>query len=179
MGKLKPILFTLLIVAIVGITIYNNLNQETQQETDVEVAPRIGFKAPNFTLTTMDGSEITLWEIEKPVVINFWGSWCEPCQIEAPEIQAAYEQYQDRVEILAVNTSDPNPEQAQEFVNMFNYTMPVPMDTEMAVFKQYRINGLPTTLLLDKNGVIQDLWLGILQEGELTKRIGKLAEEGR
>ncbi len=126
-------------------------------------APQVGFQAPDFTLTTLDGQTLTLSELRgRPVILNFWASWCPPCKAEMPAMQRVYEDYQAQgLHIVAVNstTTDPLPN-VQAFVDQYGLTFPIPLDQEGRVFAAYRVYSLPTTFFIDAQGVIQDIVIG-------------------
>lgn len=117
--------------------------------------------APEIALQDLQGRTIRLSDYRgKVVVLNFWASWCPPCKAEMPEInQAASEfaQGNDAV-LLTVNLTDGSREtetKARKYINDNNYSMTVLLDTGGNVANAYGITGIPTTFIIDKNGVIQ------------------------
>ncbi len=116
----------------------------------------VGFLAPNFEATTYTGEPIALVDTRGRVtVVNFWATWCGPCRGEMPHLQAAYEELADEgLEILAVNRGE-SPERIQTFRDEFNLTFPLLLDPgETITADQYQVTFLPTTYVLDREGVI-------------------------
>lgn len=139
----------------------------------------IGQPAPDFSLKTLDGqTTITLSELRgKPVILNFWASWCTPCRQEMPALQAAYEAHRpDNLTVLAINltTQDTLPD-AQAFIEELQLTIPTLADETNVVGEAYHIIGLPTTYFVDSQGIITYLKLGPLDESQLNSLIGKIA----
>ncbi|HVU12144.1 MAG TPA: TlpA disulfide reductase family protein [Phototrophicaceae bacterium] len=144
--------------------------------------------APDFSLQTFDGSTFHLAaEKGKVVVINFWASWCEPCKEEAPALESLYEQYQDKgVEFLGVTYAD-DPKDSQAFMQQYGMTYPVAEDGHSDVSKGlYRIQGVPETFVIDKQGNIQSFFYSVsddttsdpadyvVSKGDLAKLIDQL-----
>jgi thiol-disulfide isomerase/thioredoxin len=142
-----------------------------------EPGPKLNAQAPAFALQALDGRTYEVGGArEKPVLLNFWASWCGPCELEAPDLVKLYDKYKDRIDFYAVNmTAGDRMDNIQSFVKHFKYEFPVLLDTEGAVGDLYRITGIPMTYLVDRNGVIRD-GFGILKPEELEKRINKLIE---
>jgi peroxiredoxin len=121
-------------------------------------SPREGFPAPDFTLATLDGGEMTLSTLRgQVVVINLWTSWCPPCREEMPAIEQVYGQYKGQgLEVLAVNSTFQDDEQAAaEFVQELGLTFPILLDRDGAVSRRYRLQALPTTFFVDRRGTIR------------------------
>lgn len=145
-------------------------------------SPRQGFLAPDFTLNTLDGHEVTLSSLRgDPVVLNLWASWCPPCRAEMPAIQRVYEQNRERgLQILAVNmTYQDSVSAAAAFVSEFGLSFPVPLDTTGIVGNGYQMRALPTTFFIDREGVIQKVIIGgPMSEATLQSAVEALFEEG-
>jgi thiol-disulfide isomerase/thioredoxin len=114
--------------------------------------------APDFSLPDMDGEAHTLSEFRgKVVMLNFWATWCPPCRREMPSMQRLYEKYRDRgLEVVAVNQFE-DPDLVFEFTGRLSLepTFPILFDRESRVSEQFRVKGLPTTYLLDREGKIR------------------------
>jgi len=126
----------------------------------------IGLSAPDFLLIdALSGEEIKLSNyIGKPIILNFWASWCGPCKIELPELQALQIKHGDDLIILAVNGDRESREQIQYFGSKFNLTFNLLRDPKKEVTKAYGVWGLPKTLFIDRDGVIQKQYTGSINQ---------------
>ncbi len=114
-------------------------------------APRLGESPPDFAMLLPDGRYTTLAELRgRPVLINFWATWCPPCRAEIPELLDAAQAYPE-LAILAVNVSE-SAVQVSSFAEQFRMKVPVVMDPQGEISDLYGVNGLPTTLFLDAGG---------------------------
>ncbi len=126
-------------------------------------APRQGFTAPDFDLPSSTGENISLSSLKgKAVLVNFWASWCPPCQAEMPAIQRVYQEYRDQgLEVLAVNTTmDDDPQKARQFAEQMGLTFPVLFDTYNKTANAYQVRSLPSTYFIDPSGRIQEVVIG-------------------
>lgn len=136
--------------------------------------PAVDYPAPDFTLTTLAGDTFDLSEAQgRPIVLNFWATWCGPCQRELPTLQAAAERYGDRVLIIGVDQGE-SPETVQSYVDQLGLTFPIPMDAEFAVSELYNVRGLPTTFFIDPQGVIRQMWLGEMNSITLAEGVAEI-----
>lgn len=139
----------------------------------------IGQRAPDFTLTTFDGQEITLSSLKgKVVMINFWASWCKPCEGEAPDLENAWRYYQPGGEVifLGIDYVDTEPA-AMEYLQKFDVTYPNGPDLGTRISQAYRTTGVPETYIIDKNGVLRYVKLSPIMLSELRGAIDPLLEE--
>ena len=113
--------------------------------------------APDFSLPDMDGEKHALSDYRgKVVMLNFWATWCPPCRREMPSMQRLYEKYSERgLVVVAVNQFE-DPDLVFEFTGRLSLepTFPILFDRESRVSEQFKVKGLPTTYLLDKQGRI-------------------------
>ena len=118
-------------------------------------------EAPDFTLTTLDGTPMRLKDLRgKVVFLNLWATWCPPCREELPTMVRFYQEYRDRgVEILAVS-EDTDPRAVRKMVARQGLTFPVLMDENKRVYGLYRATGVPETHLIDKAGKVRASQLG-------------------
>ena len=123
------------------------------QETSVEV-PKV--VAPDFTVYDRDGNEVKLSDfLGKPVVLNFWASWCGPCKMEMPDFDETYLELGDEVQFLMINLTDgisESVDSAAEFIAGQGYSFPVFYDTAGNAAAIYGINSIPTTYFIDAEG---------------------------
>ena len=134
--------------------------------------------APDFTVYDADGNAYKLSDFRgKPVVLNFWASWCGPCKNEMPDFDAAYAQYGDQIHFLMVNLTDGSSETVQSassFIAGAGYSFPVYFDTDMDAAAVYGISSIPVTYFIDANGYLVAQGRGSLSADNLQKGIDML-----
>jgi peroxiredoxin len=136
--------------------------------------PAVGRPAPDFTLETLDGGAFTLSaQVGTPIVLNFWATWCGPCQRELPALQLAAERYAGQVQIVGVDQGE-DAAVVQNYVKQLGLSFAIPMDADHAVAHRYRVLGLPTTFFIDRNGVIRHLWTGEMNSITLAEGIARI-----
>jgi thiol-disulfide isomerase/thioredoxin len=130
--------------------------------------PTDAFALPEFDLARYDR---LLGQLEgTPVLVNFWGSWCEPCRDEAPHLASAHESYGDRVQFLGVDILDAR-EGARGFMREFGWTYPSVFDPPASIRDGLGLLGQPVTLFYDAAGDLVDRWVGPIPPDELEQRI--------
>ncbi len=131
--------------------------------TTIIEAPKANFLAPDFTLNSLDGEPVTLQELKgRPVILNFWASWCPPCRAEMPAFQLAWQEYMDTdLVILAVNaTHQDTISEINQFIEQNNLEFAILLDMTGKVSSSYQIHSLPTTFLIDRDGIITKTIIG-------------------
>lgn len=156
----------------------------TSQPVDVDEKPLIGYKAPPLSLTDYRTGEVyDIHQSDKPVVINFWASWCGPCHVEAPELVALNERFKDGVNLYTVNLSQVDqPDAMDQFVQLYNFEFPVLTDDDGSIGSAYQILAIPTTLFINSEGIIEHIIRGYEETsedevGELEYQYQKLYEQ--
>ena len=130
-------------------------------------------EAPDFTAVDADGTEVKLSDyVGKPIVLNFWASWCAPCKSEMPEFNAAWEELDGEVQFLMVNMTDgarETVESAREYVEGEGFTFPVLFDTNSEAAIAYSAYSLPTTYFIDAEGYVTARAVGAIDGETLQK----------
>jgi cytochrome c biogenesis protein CcmG/thiol:disulfide interchange protein DsbE len=142
---------------IIAVQLYN------QQQTQ----PVTGHLAPGFDFTTFDGESFKLSDFRgKVVVLNFWASWCAPCRVEAPELQAAWERYQESGDVVFIGIAyADNGPRSIAYLEEFEITYLNAPDLGTRISDLYRIQGVPETFIIDQNGdVAQFIYAGVGEE---------------
>lgn len=146
-------------------------------------APIVGHLAPDFTLTTAQGESVSLSEhvdragdAGRPVVLNYWASWCGPCRVETPHLQSASLKYKNQAAILGVNQGE-NAKTVAEFGVSFSLTYPLLVDDDNSVNDLYGVANLPTTIFIDRKGVVREVFVGLMNRAVLEERLERLIDE--
>jgi peroxiredoxin len=145
----------------------------TASQNDVNVGSKIGNTAPDFTLPTVDSREISLSDYRgRPVILNFWATWCGPCRYEVPAFKAFYERYpEEEVVIIAISTQD-DPDSARGYAIRDGLKFVIPVDPRGTVANMYNVRGMPTTFIIDEDGVITSIKIGpFLSIDEIEERM--------
>lgn len=133
-------------------------------------AAAVGKPAPDFTVELMDGGDFTLSEsLGRPVVLNFWASWCVPCRTEIPDI-SAFADANPGIEVIGVAVDDA-PDASREFAEQVDASYPLALGTP-SVEEAYPRLGMPVTYIIDEEGTIADVVNGLVDEEILTDLVG-------
>jgi len=139
---------------------------------------REGNPAPDFRLKTLDGKDVHLSDFHgKPVLINVWATWCPPCRLEMPGIQAAYEKYQEEgLVVLGIDlTVQDNLPDVPVFVRDLKLTFPILLDESGDVSARlYGLRGLPTSYFIDRNGTLRHIQIGEMTPGQLDENLAAI-----
>lgn len=118
-------------------------------------------EAPDFTLNDLNGNAVSLSSLNgKIVLLNFWATWCPPCKAEMPSLNQLYKEMKSSgLEVVAVST-DTSPKKVKKYIANKNFDFTVVMDERESVFRKYGVFSLPTTFLIDREGIIVDIFIG-------------------
>lgn len=156
-------------LVVIGILMMGMLNRDRTQV--------INETAPDFTLTTFDGEEVTLSELRgKPVVINFWASWCVECDKEMTLLEQTHQKYDGEVIMLGIAYSDVEPK-ARDYLAQYGITYIAGQDLGSRISDAYRIKGVPETFFIDRDGNVDYLKIGPIEQPELEAVIQQLLAE--
>ena len=195
--KKKLIIIVLaLVLLIAGASVlYNRLGEKLapEQLAVAETAPTEetgtepagteppGIPAPDFTVYDLDGNSHTLSEFKgKPVILNFWASWCGPCVSEMPEFQSFYDTYGEDIHFVLVNLTDGQKETvetASKFINDQGYSFPVYFDTDIDAAAKYGVSAVPVSYFIDAEGYFVAWAQGALTADMLQQGVDMLLGE--
>jgi peroxiredoxin len=152
---------------------------DAKNPTDRSPLGEVGRAAPDFVLERPEGGTLRLSDLQgRPLVLNFWASWCSPCRREMPELQTAFETYEEQgLQIVAVNLQETNGK-VRDFTDEFGITFPTVIDRDGELPDAYRlggpVRGIPSTYFIDATGVIRDRFFGPLTKDFLEERVDKI-----
>lgn len=151
--------------------------QPTQSAVEGETEPAKQ-EAPNFTVYDTEGNAYKLSDFRgKPVILNFWATWCGYCKMEMPDFEAKFQEYGEEIHFLMVNVTDgiqETQENASAFITEQGFTFPVYYDTAMEASSAYGTGGLPVTYFFDAEGSFVAWQQGMLTSDTLQKGIDML-----
>ncbi|MGE7091778.1 thiol-disulfide oxidoreductase ResA [Lysinibacillus sp. NPDC048646] len=163
---------TVVLALIIAALIYTLCMSFFKEKKDII---SIGDEAPNFILKDMNGVEFQLSNYKgKGVFLNFWGTYCGPCKKEMPYMNNVFKEYQaDGVEILAINIGEAEL-RVNNFIDQYGLDFPILYDRGGTVTNLYDFIPLPTTFLIDKDGMIVDIISGTLSEASIRASMDKI-----
>lgn len=164
------ILAAFVIVMIGAVVVYNSLSNDAS----VNVGSENASPAADFTVTDPKGNKVSLSDMKgTPVILNFWASWCGPCQSEMPAFEEAYAEYKDKINFMMVNmTGDGETVQsAKDFIESNGYTFPVYFDTEENAASAYEVYAIPATYFINADGKVEGYTKGAIDKNALLDGI--------
>lgn len=148
-------------------------------ESDLAGAVQVGQAAPNFTLIDLDGNTHTLESVQgRPVIVNFWATWCAPCRVEMPEFEEAFADYaEDDLVILAVNREESAETVEAFFVQEMDLSFTPLLDSNADVAERYGVFNMPTTYFVDQDGIVSDVHRGPVARVQLDEYLSKIINQ--
>ena len=135
--------------------------------------------APEFQITDADGETVTLSnQLGKPVILNFWASWCPPCKEEMPDFEDAYAEHGDDIQFMMINLTDGDRETratADAYLDEFGFTFPVFYDLDSSAAISYGLRSVPTTYFISAEGEIIAHAFGMIDRATLEQGIGLIS----
>lgn len=192
--KNKTLVITIILIGVIGIAtvLYNNLKDNIQladvvpietnkQEKSDEVSKEKQYiKAPDFTIKDKDDNEFKLSDFfGKPIVLNFWASWCSPCKSEMPEFEKVYNELGDNINFIMIDAVDGFKEtrkKGMEYIEKEEFSFPVYFDMYQEAVIGYGVRAYPTSIFIDKDGYIVTGVEGAIDERVLRKGIELITE---
>ena len=152
----------------------------TKPDAPTDPTEQAQLNIPDFVVYDREGQEVRLSDfIGKPIVLNFWASWCPPCQMEMPDFQEKYLELGDEVTFMIVNMTDGSRETveiASAFIQDMGYTFPVYYDTDMDAAITYSVYSLPTTYFVDAKGNLVAQATGAINAETLQRGIDLITQ---
>jgi peroxiredoxin len=146
--------------------------------TDTSDLPEVGDPAPDFELPDASGATVRLGDYRgRPVILNFWATWCAPCRLEMPELQRAQAEFDaapDGPVVLTINQEEPA-ERVTEFMDEIGLTLPALLDSDAEVGMAYGAFFLPTTVIVGPDGVVAAIHRGLISRAELDGYLSEIA----
>lgn len=177
--KRNRLIFRSIVLAVlIAAVVYALVSNLTEENTNVDV----GNQAPNFELQQINKNNelesVQLSDLEgKGVMLNFWGTWCKPCEAEMPYMQKLYPKYKDTgVEIVAVNL-DSTELVVDRFIDKYDLTFPVPYDKKEVVSDLYNVGPIPSTFFISPEGEIVETVEGALTLDKLEGHLQQIQPE--
>ena len=163
MGELRMVrkLITVLVIIVAGLMTVTGCQSSTEPVSTVTIPVAEGDLAPDFKLQDLDGETVSLSGLRgRPVLLNFWATWCPPCLAEMPYLQQVVEEWQGKE--LAVLTIDIGESRStvQNYLQSYRLSLPVLLDIKKTVAYKYGFRYVPTTFFIDRDGIIQRMRVG-------------------
>ena len=162
------------VALVVALFLYNRLSERISPELDFHSS------AADFTVVDRDNNEVHFshrLSEGRPIVLNFWASWCPPCRAGMPDFNRGYQEFGDEVTFMMVNLTDgrrETKESAIEYIEGEGYSFPIYFDTKRLASDAYEVQGIPVTFFINRKGEVVNVVLGQMSESVLQSEIEKI-----
>lgn len=177
--QIKIIILSVVLVALIAAAavLYGSMSKDytapavtTSDITTADTA-KVTVTTADFTMTDKSGNTVKLSDFfGKPLVVNFWATWCYPCKSEMPHFESAYKEYGEEIHFLMVNVGD-GYDEAYKFADSYGYTFPVYHDTTYSATYAYGVSSIPMTLFINESGELVKSQIGMMNENTLIDAI--------
>ena len=154
------IIVTVVVLALLALTV-------TMLTASAPKVAKVGQPAPDFTLMTVDGKQVSLSQFKgKPVIINFWATWCPPCRLEMPALEEISHQAADKGFIILAVDQEEDAATVKSFLTQNQYDYLSVLDINGAVSTMYQVSGIPTSIFVDANGIVREMHSGTMPDAQ-------------
>lgn len=170
--KKRLVIRTVVLVALVAAVVFAIVTKKSEKVLAV------GDEAPDFEVVDLEGNKHRLSEYRgQGVFLNFWGSWCGPCKTEMPFMENQSKEFKEKgVHIIALNVKDTRLK-AERFRDQYGLTFPIAQDRDESILRAYNVIPLPTTILIDPDGIIVDIITTGIDEEEIRQAMESIQPE--
>jgi cytochrome c biogenesis protein CcmG, thiol:disulfide interchange protein DsbE len=168
-----------LLFGLVGIWfLWRQAPLSVQAQEITAVPQRVEYPAPDLTLTDLEGNSVSLVDLQgRVVLVNNWATWCPPCRAEMPTLDAYYQAHKEKgFTLVAVDSGEPA-EVVDRFVENYSLSFPIWLDPSAKALRAFRNNSLPSSYVVDREGIIRLAWTGAISRDMLEKHVTPLLEK--
>ncbi len=170
-------LISILILGLAAGVLWGCGHETHQGQDQTATGTDVGQVLPGFTLEEVDGGQLSLADLRgRAVLLDFWDTWCPPCRKALPHLQELSQEHQDGLQVVGIALGQEGQAKVKSFIAARGFTFPF-VYGNVEVFQKFGIQSLPTTMLLDKDGVIVKKWIGGYPKGAYEEEIVKLLGE--
>jgi len=160
-------LITVLVIIVAGLMTVTGCQSSTEPVSTVTKAITEGDLAPDFKLQDLDGKTVSLSGLRgRPVLLNFWATWCYWCFVEMPFLEEAHEEWTSKGLVVMMIAKGERLLTVNNYIQRYNLSLPVLLDTQETVANKYGVRGIPVTFFIDRDGIIQGIRMGAFQSKE-------------
>lgn len=163
-------------MAIMGMLVFGRYAQQLRKHGPIRLVGNVqGVRAPDFTLTSLDGRKVKLSDFRgKAVLLNFWATWCPPCKVEMPWFEDLQRQYaKDGLVVLGIAMDDSEPASIAKFATQLGVNYLVLLGTDQVSDDYGDVQYLPTTFYISRDGTIVDKMTGLLERKDIEEAVKK------